>query len=428
MSTNVTLNGVTYAIPAEGDSGWGTVLSNYFIAIASATLQKTGGNFTLTAETNFGANFGISSLYLKSQSANPSSAGVVRLGNNETIGWRNAANNADLTLKVDSGDNLNFNGASLSVGGTPVQNEITVQDTSTIDLDLTSDVLTANIIAGSITNAMISASAAIAYSKISIGAGDIAYSKLTLTGSIVNADISASAAIALSKLAALTASRAVTSDGSGLISASSVTSTELGYVSGVTSAIQTQINAKQDSSSAVTLTGTQALTNKDYDGGTASNSNRLTVPKNTKANLLSLTRKAGTLVYATDESRYYYDDGSTLRVVGSGGWTVTTANTLVDGNNLTISALESQQEFRVQANTSAGATLSTTPFSSTAPPDGARMTVRGLDDTKTVTLVSNNAAKGIMASWTSMTLASGEVANFSYDATLDRYYYLGGSK
>jgi len=67
-------------------------------------------------------------------------------------------------------------------------------------------------------------------------------------GSIVNADINASAAIALSKLAAVTASRALVSDASGFVSASSVTSTELGYVSGVTSAIQTQLGNKIDSS------------------------------------------------------------------------------------------------------------------------------------------------------------------------------------
>lgn len=63
-------------------------------------------------------------------------------------------------------------------------------------------------------------------------------------GAIVNADINASAAIELSKLEALTASRALQSDGSGEISVSAVTSTELGYVSGVTSAIQTQLNDK----------------------------------------------------------------------------------------------------------------------------------------------------------------------------------------
>ncbi len=63
-------------------------------------------------------------------------------------------------------------------------------------------------------------------------------------GVIVNADINASAAIAYSKLAALTTNRALASDGSGFVSATAVTDTELGYVSGVTSAIQTQLNAK----------------------------------------------------------------------------------------------------------------------------------------------------------------------------------------
>jgi hypothetical protein len=41
----------------------------------------------------------------------------------------------------------------------------------------------------------------------------------------------------------LTASRAVATDGSGALTASTATATELGYLSGVTSAIQTQINA-----------------------------------------------------------------------------------------------------------------------------------------------------------------------------------------
>lgn len=64
------------------------------------------------------------------------------------------------------------------------------------------------------------------------------------TGVIVNADVNASAAIAVSKLAALTTSRAVVTDGSGFVSAATTTATEIGYVNGVTSAIQTQLNAK----------------------------------------------------------------------------------------------------------------------------------------------------------------------------------------
>jgi len=67
-------------------------------------------------------------------------------------------------------------------------------------------------------------------------------------GGISNTQVNASAAIDYSKLAALTASRALQSNGSGFVSASSVTNTELGYVSGVTSAIQTQINSKMTGS------------------------------------------------------------------------------------------------------------------------------------------------------------------------------------
>lgn len=44
----------------------------------------------------------------------------------------------------------------------------------------------------------------------------------------------------------LTANRALISNGSGKVAVSSVTSTELGYLSGVTSALQTQINNKQN--------------------------------------------------------------------------------------------------------------------------------------------------------------------------------------
>ena len=62
---------------------------------------------------------------------------------------------------------------------------------------------------------------------------------------IANADIKAAAAIAFSKMENLTASRALVSDGSGDVSVSAVTSTEIGYLDGVSSAIQTQLDAKQ---------------------------------------------------------------------------------------------------------------------------------------------------------------------------------------
>jgi hypothetical protein len=49
-----------------------------------------------------------------------------------------------------------------------------------------------------------------------------------------------------------------------------VTSTEIGYLDGVTSSIQTQLNSKAASSTAVTLTGTETLTNKRITKRTAS--------------------------------------------------------------------------------------------------------------------------------------------------------------
>ena len=68
---------------------------------------------------------------------------------------------------------------------------------------------------------------------------------------IVNADIKSAAAIAFSKMADLTASRALVSDGNGDVSVSAVTSTEIGYLDGVTSAIQTQLDNKSSKAFAI---------------------------------------------------------------------------------------------------------------------------------------------------------------------------------
>lgn len=65
----------------------------------------------------------------------------------------------------------------------------------------------------------------------------------------------------------LTASKALVSDASGKVDASTVTATELGYLSGVTSAIQTQLNSK--ATAATTLAGygiSDAYTKTELDG------------------------------------------------------------------------------------------------------------------------------------------------------------------
>ncbi len=254
MSVSVLLNGITYSIPEPGDTAWGQDLTDYLVAQASGLLQKAGGSFSLTAEVDFGATYGLKSVYFKSRATNPATAGQFRLGNAEVVSWRNAGNSSNLDLKVNSSNLLEFNGTAIQ----PIGNYITA---------LTGDVaatgpgsVVATIQPGVIVNSMINASAAIAYSK------------LALTGSIVNADINASAAIAYSKLAALTASRALVSDGSGIVSAATTTATEIGYVNGVTSAIQTQLNGKQASGNYITaLTGEVTASGPGSSAATVSN-------------------------------------------------------------------------------------------------------------------------------------------------------------
>ena len=92
--------------------------------------------------------------------------------------------------------------------------------------------------ATTLVNADISGTAAIAQSKLSLA--------------ITNSEVSAVAAIDLTKLGTTTADRALITSGTGAITASAVTSTEIGYLDGVGSNIQTQLNAKQASDADLT--------------------------------------------------------------------------------------------------------------------------------------------------------------------------------
>jgi hypothetical protein len=69
----------------------------------------------------------------------------------------------------------------------------------------------------------------------------------------------------------LTASRALVSDASGKVSVSAVTSTELGFVDGVTSAIQTQLNGKSPlaGSTSITTVGTVTTVTSPTAAGSA---------------------------------------------------------------------------------------------------------------------------------------------------------------
>lgn len=78
----------------------------------------------------------------------------------------------------------------------------------------------------------------------------------------------------------------------------------------------------------LTTSATQSASNKaitastigttDIDGGTASNTSRITIPKASTATLSGLTRKQGTIVHDTSLNQPFWDDGSALQPFGSG--------------------------------------------------------------------------------------------------------------
>lgn len=253
---NVNINGVSYQIPNTGEEGWGDNVTNWIVAASSFLLQRSGGSFPLSAEVDLGAVAGLRALIYRSQASDVAASGVLRLGNADKISFRNATNSADLQLGLST-DTLQFNGISLIQAG---------------------------------------------------------------LGSIVNADVNAVAAIALSKLAAVTASRALVSDGSGVISPSAVTDTELSYVGGVTSSIQSQINALIVGAGINQLTG-------DVTAGPGSGSQAATITTGAVTNAkvsnsaaIAYSKLAlSASVKAADMDSQAAANGSVLTANGSGG-------------------------------------------------------------------------------------------------------------
>ena len=112
---------------------------------------------------------------------------------------------------------------------------------------------------------------------------------------------------------------------------STVSTTELGYVDGVTSAIQTQIDAKAPSSTAATLTGTQTLTNKQL------NSPMVVAPSEYGQ---QLGAAGGALTLDTNNGAFFFYTGTTtanftLNIRGDSSNTL--ASTLAVGESITIS-------------------------------------------------------------------------------------------
>lgn len=113
MAINLAVNGVGYAFPQTGDSLWGDAVTGWATAVTSGMLQKAGGNFTLTANVNFGNSFGLLSKYFTSVTANAATAGAVRMAKSDTVAWRNNANTGNVLLGLNSSDQIVINGVPI---------------------------------------------------------------------------------------------------------------------------------------------------------------------------------------------------------------------------------------------------------------------------------------------------------------------------
>jgi hypothetical protein len=190
---------------ATGISGLGTGVATFLATPSSANLAAA-----LTDETGSGANvFGTSPTI-----SSPTITGTGAIAGTFT---GNLTGNVTGNVSGTSGSTTG-NAATATALATGRTFQLTGDvEASGVTFDGTGNVsLTTVIGTGAIVNADVNASA------------QVAYSKLNLTNSVVNADINASAAIDWTKIAP----------------SSTVSATELGYLDGVTSAIQTQLDAK----------------------------------------------------------------------------------------------------------------------------------------------------------------------------------------
>lgn len=219
------INGAWVAIQ-EGTVAAGTVFVQYGLVATLGTdainfeyfnpiAGLIGGDMITFTGSTFSVDLASSSGL---ESTNPGNvAGQLRVKLEATNPSLKFTGSNELAVKLNAAGAITSGASGLIVG----------VDNSTIEIN--SNAL--RVKAGGITNNEVSASAAIAYSKLALSnsivnadvasAAAIAYSKLALSNSIVNADIASAAAIAYTKLAALTANVIPSTNASGFLQSSS---------------------------------------------------------------------------------------------------------------------------------------------------------------------------------------------------------------
>lgn len=122
-----------------------------------------------------------------------------------------------------------------------------------------------------------------------------------------------------------------------LVEMSDATDVMIGYDSTLTS--RWKLGDVGSEVEIASVSHSQIITNKDIDGGTASNTSRITLPKASTVTLNALTRKQGTIVFDTTTGTPKYDDGAVLQPFGSTGITPQVEYRTISAGEATAEAL-----------------------------------------------------------------------------------------
>jgi hypothetical protein len=197
----------------------------------------------------------------------------------------------------------------------------------------------------------------------------------------------------------LTASRALVSDGTGKIAASgSTTATEIGYVAGVTSAIQTQLNSKLNLSGG-TLTG-------GLSGTTGTFSGILTTPQVKAATSAGLSINANSGTQVAD-----FGAGGSANITFFGGLSGTSANfsSTVTASSLVKSGGTASQFLKADGSVDSSTYLTTSAASSTYLPLSGGTLTGALNGTSATFSDALSATTGSFTGNVSVTTSSAQL-------------------
>jgi len=266
-------------------------------------LQKAGGTFTLTADVDFGATYGLKSVYYKSRNT-PSTAGIVRLGNNESVGWRNAANSANLELKANASNLLEYNGSLIGIlAAALTPSRALVSDGS------------GNVSVSSVTSTQL------AYLASATGTTGTTSTNLVFSTSptFITPTLGAASATSINKVAITapaTGSTLTIADGKTVTLSKPMTVTSADDTSTLTLAAGAQTVGGSGAADITTNSGTQNLLNKTVVSSTSATTGALNIPTGTVAQ--RPTAATGMIRHNSDTGEFEGYSNAAWQSIGGG--------------------------------------------------------------------------------------------------------------